>query len=590
MYDAWAAFDSTAEGKFYTTKHSASQTEAARDEAISYAAYRVLSQRYTLAVDPVGSQALFDNVMSSLGYDKSNTSTVGNSPAAIGNRIAQQILTSQLDDGSNEANAYVDNTGYVPANPAMIVDFPSVATFGTVDPNRWQPLFIDSLILQNGIPVPFNLQEYVGPHWGNVQTFALGRDGNGPTSWSEIDPGAPPQLGGVGDSEYRENTLEVIRYSNSLDPNKGAGAKLMNISPNSTGNRPLGTHQDNGYSVNPVTGQSYRDNSVKAADYGRVLAEYWADGPNSETPPGHWNAIANEVADHPLLEKRIGGSGPVVSDLEWDVKTYFALNGAVHDAAVAAWGTKRQYDYTRPITMIRYQGSLGQSSDPAGPSYHADGLPLEAGLVEVITAESIAEGGRHRNAFVNANIDHLGAPFIFIEEADMVGRIAIMAWNHELVDPQNEVSGTDWILAENWVPFQSDNFVTPAFAAYVSGHSTFSRAAAEVLALMTGDEYFPGGIGEAVFSPDFLDFEDGPTEEITLQWATYFDAADEAGISRLWGGIHVAPDDFAGRIMGSAIGIDAYQFALEHFGLVPEPASIVLLSLSTLALGLRRAR
>ncbi|QEG33971.1 vanadium-dependent haloperoxidase [Bythopirellula goksoeyrii] len=577
MYDAWAAFDQVATGHFYTDKHAAGDVETARNEAISYAAYGVLSQRYTHAIDPIASQALFDNVMDTLGYDKNVTTTVGNSPAAIGNRIARQILDSQLNDGSNEANGYQDNTGYMPANPPMIVDFPAVTTDGVVDPNRWQPLYVTAFTLQNGIPLGINLQSYVGPHWGSVDTFALGRGGSGPYSWSEIDPGAPPQLGGVGDADYRDNTLALIRYSNSLDPSKGPGAEQINISPSTSGNRTLGTHVDQGYALNPVTGQPYADNMVKVADYGRVLAEFWADGPQSETPPGHWNVLANVVADNPLLVKRIGGVGPVVDDLEWDVKTYFALNGAVHDAAVAAWGVKREYDYTRPITMIRYQGGLGQSSDSNLPSYHPEGLPLEPGLIEIVTSDSIADGGKHRNAFLNANVDHNGEFFEYLSEQAMVGKIVVQAWNHEPADPVNDVSGTDWILAENWVPYQRDNFVTPAFAAYVSGHSTFSRAAAEVLAQITGSEYFPGGLGEAVFAPDFLHFESGPSEEIRLQWATYFDAADEAGISRLWGGIHVPPDDFGGRIMGSAIGIEAYLFAREHFGIVPEPASGVLL-------------
>ncbi len=46
-----------------------------------------------------------------------------------------------------------------------------------------------------------------------------------------------------------------------------------------------------------------------------------------------------------------------MSNLEWDVKTYVALNGATHDAAVAAWGLKREYESARPITMIRYMGA-----------------------------------------------------------------------------------------------------------------------------------------------------------------------------------------------------------------------------------------
>ncbi len=251
----------------------------------------------------------------------------------------------------------------------------------------------------------------------------------------------------------------------------------------------------------------------------------------------------------------------MVSNIEWDVKLYLALNGGVHDAAIAAWGTKEKYDYVRPITKIRYQGRLGQRSDPALPSYHADGLPLVDGLIEIITAESILEGGKHRNAFVNANRDSDGNFEPIFAEDEMVGRVVVHSWNHEPENPETDLSGTDWILAENWVPYQDDNFVTPAFAAYVSGHSTFSRAAAEILTSFTGSEYFPDGLGEKTFDEDFLHFEDGPSEPVTLQWASYYDAADEAGISRLWGGIHVPADDFAGRMMGAAIGEDAFEFA-----------------------------
>ena len=92
---------------------------------------------------------------------------------------------------------------------------------------------------------------------------------------------------------------------------------------------------------------------MRRGDYGRVLAEFWADGPNSETPPGHWNTITNRVADHPDFVKRFGGTGPVVEDLEWDVKVYFALDAAVQDAACATWSVKRRYDDGRPIQAVR---------------------------------------------------------------------------------------------------------------------------------------------------------------------------------------------------------------------------------------------
>jgi hypothetical protein len=133
---------------------------------------------------------------------------------------------------------------------------------------------------------------------------------------------------------------------------------------------------------------------VPRGDFLRVLAEFWADGPESETPPGHWNVIANQTSDA-LPALRIGGTGPVLDRLEWDVKLYLTLNGAVHDAAIAAWGLKRKYDSVRPISMIRHLAGKGQSSDPDGPSYAPDGLPLEPGLIEVITAATTAPGERH---------------------------------------------------------------------------------------------------------------------------------------------------------------------------------------------------
>ncbi len=588
MYDAWATYDDVAQGHLFTEKHRSSDLRRSREEAMSFAAYRLLSHRYAFSLDPTTSQQHFDSLMSKLGFDSSNTSTIGNSPSAVGNRIAAYVIQQTINDGCNEADpihAYRDNTGYVQSSTPMVVDFPAVysGNLNEIAPNRWQPLFIDSLVTQNGVPLGINLQEYISPHWGQVATFALGRDHpNSTNRWSNIDPGPPPQFGGDDHQTYLDNALELIRYSRSLDPHQGPGAEPIDISPRANGNRPLGTHDNVGYVVNPATGMPYLANYVKTADYGRILAEFWADGPSSETPPGHWNVIANDVSDHPSLDKRIGGSGPVVDDLEWDTKLYFALNGGTHDAAVAAWGTKRQYDYARPITMIRYLATLGQSTDPSRPSYHPDGLPLEPDLVELITADSVAPNGRHHNAFINANLASDGVFQNFVSLDQIVGKLAINAWNHEPTDPENETSGTDWILAENWVPYQNGGFVTPAFAGYVSGHSTFSRAAAEVLTRFTGDAYFPDGLAEITFTPEFLEFEDGPSEPITLQWATYYDAADEAGISRLWGGIHVPEDDFAGRIMGQAIGSDSFNLALQHFHGVPEPSSHLLLLSSLL--------
>ena len=561
MWDAWAIFDGAAQGVFYTDKASLpDDIAAARDVAISYAAYRVLSERYKHAVNPVASQAIFDNLMNTLGYDPDVTTTLGDNPAAIGNRIAAQVLAATIKDGSNEANGYADDTGYGPLNDPLQLKATGLFSTSPMDePNHWQPLAFETRVTQNGL-IADQVQTFVGPNWGDVTPFAL-QPNTGQDAWMAVDPGPPPQLGGVDDDKFKANIVSVIRYSAVLDPTattvpfdfdtvgvSASQSTMIDISPASRGNRALGGHVDQGHALNPVTGQPYSPNVVHLGDYGRILAEFWADGPDSETPPGHWFTLANEVADHPQLVKRVGGSGPVVDDLEWDVKVYSSLGGAVHDAAVAAWGSKREYDYVRPISMIRYMGGLGQSTDPIGPSYHPDGLPMVPGLIEVITPDTTMAGGRH---------EHL---------AGQEGEIAIFAWSGEGEVPEGEIAGAQWIRAVEWWPYQRSTFVTPAFAAYVSGHSTFSRAAAEVLAAITGSEYFPGGLGEHTLAKDeFLEFELGPTTDITLQWATYFDAADEAGISRLFGGIHVAPDDFAGRAMGSLIGQYAWAKGQQYF-------------------------
>jgi Domain of unknown function (DUF6851) len=546
MWDAWATYDPTAVGYLTTEKHTSANIEADRAEAISYAAYGVLSERYSsaLSVGAATSLPAFTARMVALGYDPSLTTTTGDAPAAIGNRIAQAVIAYGLSDGSNEANNYADPT-YVPVNPPLIVALPGTTMN---DPNRWQPLALTHQVTQNGIPIPGNVQVYVAPQWGSVLSFAA--------DLRQLLPDPPPQLHDPAtDAAFKQDAVDEIQRSSQMTPDDGV---TMDISPAAIGNDPLGTNDGGGYPVNPITGQPYTPEIVKRGDYRRVIAEFWADGPDSETPPGHWNVLANNVSDSPQLVKRIGGTGPIVNDLEWDVKLYFALNAALHDAAYGCWGTKRIYDSVRPISMIRYMGELGQSSDPSGPSYNPDGLPLVPGLIEVITPESSASGQRHANL------------------AAYVGEIAVYAWPGGPADPTTQYSGARWIRAKEWVPYQKATFVTPAFADFPSGHSTFSRAAPEVLARLTGSPFFPGGLGTFFAAKNqFLKFELGPSTDVQLQWATYYDAADQCGQSRLWGGIHNTEDDFTGRIMGSVIGANAYDKARTYYGVAPTGSPVV---------------
>lgn len=551
MYDAWAAYSPTAVGVFHNEATvPTSNIVADRDEAISYAAYRLLRSRYAFSLNAGTTLASFDALMQNLGFDPGVTTTIGNAPATVGNRVANTLISNLFNDGSNQANLYVDPTGYQPVNLPLNLDESGVSL---LYPNRWQPLEFDMASTQAGL-VSSIVQTFVSAHWQGVLPFALPSRSPGEIY---VDPGPPPYLDGSGSADdlaFKANNLEVIRFSEILDP---AANRMIDLSPSARGNNPLGSDSGTGHPVNPVTGQPYTSNVVNHADYGRVSAEFWADGPQSETPPGHWNVLANEVSDHPLLVKRIGGTGPVVDDLEWDVKLYLSLNSALHDAAIAAWNTKVAYDYIRPISSIRYLGGKGQSSDASLPAYDPEGLPLVPGLVELISSASSAPGERHA---------HLAAS---------VGQIAIRAWAGEPADPATQVGGSDWILPGDWLPYQRDTFVTPAFAGYVSGHSTFSRAAAEVLTAITGSAFFPGGIASHTEPAGGLDFEFGPSQPVTLTWATYYDAADEAGLSRLYGGIHVAPDDYAGRRMGATIGKGAVAKAFGLFdGSVLGPSTV----------------
>lgn len=579
MYDAWAAFDDVADP--YLLGHSVggfncsfrgidvpNLKQNAREEAISFAAYRLLSHRFEHSPGVVESQAKFDALMSELGYNAEITSTdyAGGSAAALGNYIAQCIIAYGLQDGANEENGYA-NLAYRPANPPLAPALPGNPDLS--DPNRWQPLSLASFIDQSGNTLPGSATQFLSPEWGRVVPFSLTasdlniypRDNF--DYWVYHDPGPPPTIdvaaGGGLSAEYQWTFSLVAIWSSHLDPSDGV---MWDISPASIGNvlsfpQTIQEHRNFyntlgggdpglGHSINPHTGVAYSPNIVPRGDYTRVLAEFWADGPNSETPPGHWFTILNRVNDDPRLEKKFRGDGPQLEDLEWDVKAYFALGGAMHDSAIAAWGIKGWYDYIRPISAIRSMADRGQSSDPNKPNYSPVGIPLEPGLVELVSSGDPLAGD---------NDEHLN-------------KIKLKAWRGPdfVGDPKTDVAGVGWILAENWWPYQRPTFVTPPFAGYISGHSTFSRAAAEVLTQLTGDPFFPGGLGEFVAKKnEFLVFEEGPSVDVTLQWATYRDASDQTSLSRIWGGIHPPADDIAGRIIGERIGVGAFTHAEQYF-------------------------
>ncbi|MBR9921543.1 MAG: T9SS type A sorting domain-containing protein [Bacteroidetes bacterium] len=584
MYDAWAVFDDVAEtyllgktvGDFtcdfdgFIIPVDPDEVEEAREEAISYAVFRLFLNRFLTSPGAGVSIPAVYNFFLTEGYDPAFTDTdytTGN-PAALGNYIAQCIIDFGLQDGSNQENQYA-NEYYEPVNPPMVIYEPGNPDI--IDYNRWQPLTLDSFVDQSGNPIPINTPPFLGPEWGQVTPFSLGtedvtiyeRDGFDYLVYH--DPGDPClldtlEIGGLSE-EYKWNHSLVAVWSSHLDPSDGV---MIDISPASIGNIPEseyptsipelpdfynlleGGDPSTGHAINPHTGMPYEQQIVPRGDYSRILAEFWADGPDSETPPGHWFTILNYVNDHPEFEKRFHGTSEILGDLEWDVKAYFTLGGTMHDVAVAVWGIKGWYDYIRPVAAIRAMADRGQSSDPDLPNYDPGGIILIPGKIEMV------ESGDPLAGDMDEHVD----------------KIKVLAWKGPdfIIDPEVDEAGVGWILAENWYPYQRPSFVTPPFAGYVSGHSTFSRAAAEVMTLLTGDEYFPGGMG--VFEcpqNEFLVFEEGPSMDIELQWATYRDASDQCSLSRIWGGIHPPVDDIPGRHIGIVMGPAAFHLAESYF-------------------------
>lgn len=422
VFDAWSAYDSTAIGTQLgdqLRRPEEERTLANKDEAISYAAYRTLTDLFPTQ------KTQFDNLITSLGYNPTNSSTDITTAIGIGNVAAQALLDFRHHDGSNQLGdlhpgAYSDYTGYQSVNTPDTIN----------NPDRWQPLRISDG--KGG----FVEQKFLTPQWGKVTPFAL-------TSGSQFRPPAPKTLESDPDG-FKQQAEQVLDYSANL------------------------------------------------TDRQKVIAEYWADGPSSELPPGHWNLFGQFVS---LRDNH---------SLDDDVKMFFALDNALLDTSIATWDTKVAYDSVRPLTAIHYLFN-GQK---------------------------------------------------------------VLAWG-------GPNQGTQLINGEDWQPYQQDTVVTPAFAEYTSGHSAFSAAGAEILKLFSGSDAFGDSYTQKAGTSRI---ENGPATDITLSWNTFSDAADEAGISRRYGGIHFEDGDLEGRILGRKVADQAWAKAQSYISptSVPEPTSAVL--------------
>ena len=223
------------------------------------------------------------------------------------------------------------------------------------------------------------------------------------------------------------------------------------------------------------------DFSANLTDEQKSIVEYWADGPGTELPPGHWALFAQWVSHRDS------------NGIDVDVKMFFAMTNAMLDASIAVWDCKRTYDYVRPITAVRFL---------------------------------------------------------------MAGR-QILAWG-------GPFRGTQMIQGEQWQAYQTGAVPTPAFPEFSSGHSAFSSAAAEVLRSFTGSDAFGDSAtikaGSSRVEPGAV-----PASDITFSWATFSAAADQAGMSRRYGGIHFKEGDLQSRAMGRLVGAQAWAKARAYF-------------------------
>ncbi len=437
-YDAWAAYDPTA--KVTRPDGPAQQangnTLANKQEAISYAAYRVLNDLFPAGTFPsVGAYKTPDVLLTSLGYSTANTTPAlptdtAATPAGVGNLAAKAVLDFRHGDGSNQLNGYADTTAYTPANQWNQVN----------DRWRWQPLCVltpagvaagkppvrdPSLSCPDTTPPTYyTLQKALTPQWGNVIPFSLA----------------------------------ASRYRVSGPPRNANGTCCSTT--------------DIVTAVNDTSNLS---------DSSKARAEYWADGPKSEFPPGHTAVFAQ------ALSRKKGHS------LDTDVKLFFLVGNAMMDASIAAWyqkflgtwlGTTSKYDFVRPITAIReYYKAQGITTIP--------------------------------NAWKGPN------------------------------------QGFGDVPTEQWLPYQALNVVTPAFPEYVSGHSTFTAAGATMLGTFNGSDTFGGSVTIKAHSSKYE--SNTPATDVTLTWPTFSDAANDAGMSRRWGGIHFQTGDYHARGLGRQV-------------------------------------
>ncbi len=630
LWDVYASFDNRLKS-FALEKRPAlpagANLQAERKKALSYAAYTFIVDRFKRAPGNVKDarpnkyeagvgdgvpdetiNIMLRRLMLRMGYDPAVTFVSrGFNAAEFGTLAAQQLIAKFAADGSRENENHAAPKNFVAMNhfgyldvmqsgvrtPPKSDDESGQTKLGEefadkYDINHWQPMYIPGSLDQNGVEVD-SPQAPMTLFWGSLPTFSdlsSFKSNDKPGVYFD-DIAVFPTFEKDPDSFILQN-LKVLEASQSLGPHDlfeakkdfdgdgvydlNPGAQKMDISPKALGHNTLGTNDGKGYAVNPITSQPYAPSLVKRADYYRSLAEFWADGPRSETPPGHWNVIANLTIDDMVksgIPLRWQGQGADLPREQFEMMLYVSLNGALYDAGIVAWGLKGHYQGGRPITVFRKLAKMAEVDSEFGRK-----LERLSPFLKMVTYDEVTttyrDGVENEIKTQKTKLAAYGwrGPVQFGEipnnrNTSFQDRDEPSKAENTFYSENGDYSaGVGWILLENWMPYQQQTFVTPPFPGFISGHSTFSRAAAEVMAAVTGSPYFPNGLGK--YPAPALVFE-GKADPFDFQWASYYDAADESGISRVYGGIHSPYDDIPGRKIGSQVGKAAFRRADDFF-------------------------
>src|SRR5690606_3221693 len=121
----------------------------AREQAISYAAYRLIRHRFASSPGADHVAEIAEELMTELGFDVDETSPdyAPGSPAALGNHIGECYIAYGFADGANEADNYRPLV-YSVLNPPIAVEEPGNQSI--VDLDRWQQISLTLSIDQSG--------------------------------------------------------------------------------------------------------------------------------------------------------------------------------------------------------------------------------------------------------------------------------------------------------------------------------------------------------------------------------------------------------------------------------------------------------